>query len=119
MDGTSAPIRAQPVQVPIHLNTSNLAGAAGAGTSSSLWDRISTWASDNKGVVYTIAGITLVVTVGGVVYYVNDSSKAKEASGPPSKKNQAKKARRRAKKEAEDSPAKKDVEESKSGQHRE
>lgn len=42
-------------------------------TDSSLWDRISTWASDNKAVVYTIAGVAVVVTGAGVVYYVNSS----------------------------------------------
>ncbi|KAE9976406.1 TOM (translocase of outer membrane) complex component [Venturia inaequalis] len=103
MDGKSAPIPPRPVQLPVQLDTSNL-GTAG---SSSLWDRISSWASENKGVVYTLAGITLVVTVGGVVYYVNDSNKPKEASGPPSKKNQAKKARRKAKKGTEDGSSKK------------
>lgn len=115
MDGKSAPIPPRPVPLPIQLNTSNL----GTADSSSLWDRISSWASENKGVVYTIAGITLVVTVGGVVYYVNDSSKPKEASGPPSKKNQAKKARRKAKKGTEDGSSKKvSEEESKPGQPR-
>ncbi len=37
---------------------------------SSLWDRISTWVSENKAVVYTIAGVAVVVTTAGVVYYV-------------------------------------------------
>jgi import receptor subunit TOM70 len=40
---------------------------------SSVWDRISTWASENKAVVYTIAGVAVVVTGAGVVYYLNDS----------------------------------------------
>ena len=37
----------------------------------SLWDRISTWASENKAVVYTIAGVAVVVTGAGVAYYLN------------------------------------------------
>lgn len=37
---------------------------------SSLWDRISNWASENKGLVYTIAGVAVVVTGAGVVYYI-------------------------------------------------
>ena len=41
-----------PVQIPVDTNNS-------------LWDRLSNWASENKGVVYTIAGITLVVGAGG------------------------------------------------------
>jgi import receptor subunit TOM70 len=40
---------------------------------SSLWDRISTWASENKAVVYTIAGVAVVVTGAGVAYYLTDS----------------------------------------------
>jgi import receptor subunit TOM70 len=41
--------------------------------SSSVWDRISTWASENKAVVYTVAGIAIVVTGAGVAYYITDS----------------------------------------------
>jgi import receptor subunit TOM70 len=40
---------------------------------SSLWDRISTWASENKVVVYTIAGVAIVVTGAGAAYYLTDS----------------------------------------------
>lgn len=39
--------------------------------SSSLWDRVSTWASENKAVVYTVAGVAVVVTGAGIVYYMN------------------------------------------------
>lgn len=42
-------------------------------TPSSAWDRISTWASENKAVVYTIAGVAIVVTGAGVAYYLTDS----------------------------------------------
>lgn len=41
--------------------------------SSSLWDRITTWASENKAVVYTVAGVAIVVTGAGVAYYLTDS----------------------------------------------
>jgi import receptor subunit TOM70 len=41
--------------------------------SSSVWDRITTWASENKAVVYTIAGVAVVVTGAGVAYYLTDS----------------------------------------------
>ncbi|KAF7574222.1 hypothetical protein PtrM4_058450, partial [Pyrenophora tritici-repentis] len=51
-----------PVQIP-------------ADTSNSLWDRLSNWAAENKGVVYTIAGITLVVGAGGAVYYFSNDSR--------------------------------------------
>jgi len=40
---------------------------------SSVWDRITTWASENKAVVYTIAGVAIVVTGAGVAYYLTDS----------------------------------------------
>ncbi len=40
---------------------------------SSFWDRISAWASENKAVVYTIAGVAVVVTGAGVVYYLNSN----------------------------------------------
>lgn len=42
---------------------------------SSVWDRISNWASENKAVVYTIAGVTVVFVAGaGVFYYTKDGS---------------------------------------------
>lgn len=70
--------------------------------SSSVWDRISNWASENKGVVYTVAGLTLVVSAGGVIYYLSDDKK--DRASPPSsskrKKRGGKKAKDRAEKEA-------------------
>jgi import receptor subunit TOM70 len=48
--------------------------------SSSLWDRITTWASENKAVVYTIAGVAVVVTGAGVAYYLTDSVCRMEAA---------------------------------------
>jgi import receptor subunit TOM70 len=41
---------------------------------SSLWDRISTWVSEHKAVVYTIAGVAVVVTTAGAVYYVRNGA---------------------------------------------
>jgi len=41
--------------------------------SSSFFDRISTWAAEHKAVVYTIAGIAVIVTGAGAVYYLTDS----------------------------------------------
>lgn len=40
---------------------------------SSIWDRISSWVSENKAVVYTIAGVTVAVAAGGVIYYSSNS----------------------------------------------
>ncbi|KAK3942326.1 mitochondrial outer membrane 72K protein [Diplogelasinospora grovesii] len=66
---------------------------------SSLWDRISTWVSENKAVVYTIAGVAVVVTGAGAVYYINKSSEPKDTAPRPSKKERRK--RKQAEKEAE------------------
>jgi import receptor subunit TOM70 len=41
---------------------------------SSLWDRVSTWVSEHKAVVYTIAGVAVVVTTAGAVYYIRSVS---------------------------------------------
>ena len=79
---------------PIPLDTA----AISSSSSSSLWDRITTWASEHKAVVYTIAGVTLVVTAAGVVYYVQDSSKASKApESAKTAKNRKKKEKKRAK----------------------
>jgi mitochondrial import receptor subunit TOM70 len=41
---------------------------------SSFWDRVSTWVSENKAIVYTIAGVAVVVTGAGAVYYIKSGS---------------------------------------------
>ncbi|OTA70212.1 mitochondrial outer membrane 72K protein [Hypoxylon sp. EC38] len=62
---------------------------------SSIWGRFTNWASENKGLVYTIAGVAVVVTSAGVVYYLNDA-KPKAAAQPKLSKKE-----RRKRKEAE------------------
>ncbi|PGH00353.1 hypothetical protein GX51_05851 [Blastomyces parvus] len=69
--------------------------------SSSVWDRISKWASENKAIVYTIAGVAVVVTSAGVVYYLSDSGRS-AVSAQPAEKKKSKKERRREKKKAEE-----------------
>ncbi|PHH84659.1 hypothetical protein CDD83_1588 [Cordyceps sp. RAO-2017] len=64
---------------------------------SSTWDRITSWISENKAVVYTIAGVAVVVTSAGVVYYLSSDSKAKTDSSSP----RLSKKERRKRKEAE------------------
>jgi import receptor subunit TOM70 len=59
--------------------------------SSSVWDRISTWYSENKVVAWTIAGVT-VVAAGGTIYYLSRPPPPQEADKRP------KKDRRKAKK---------------------
>ncbi|EPE08197.1 mitochondrial import receptor subunit tom-70 [Ophiostoma piceae UAMH 11346] len=61
---------------------------------SSFWDRLSGWVSENKAVVYTIAGVAVVVTGAGVVYY-SQNSQSRDSSPKLSKKE------RRKRKEAE------------------
>ncbi|XXH03509.1 hypothetical protein Hte_009914 [Hypoxylon texense] len=57
---------------------------------SSVWDRFTNWASENKALVYTIAGVAVVVTSAGVVYYLNDS-KPKPAAQPKLSKKEKRK----------------------------
>ncbi|EPS30065.1 hypothetical protein PDE_05015 [Penicillium oxalicum 114-2] len=70
-------------------------------TTTSVWDRISNWVSENKAVVYTIAGVAVVVTGAGVVYYLSDSNKS-SASSTPSAPKKSKNQRRKEKKKAEE-----------------
>ncbi|KAL2145579.1 hypothetical protein VTI28DRAFT_6817 [Corynascus sepedonium] len=65
---------------------------------SSLWDRISTWVSEHKAVVYTIAGVAVVVTTAGAVYYVRNAP-SQETTPKLSKKERRK--RKQAEREAE------------------
>ncbi|KYK58329.1 mitochondrial outer membrane 72K protein [Drechmeria coniospora] len=62
---------------------------------SSTWDRITSWVSKNKAVVYTIAGVAVAVTGAGVVYYLNSDLTKPTPSPKLSKKE------RRKRKEAE------------------
>lgn len=67
---------------------------------SSLWDRISTWASDNKAIVYTIAGVAVVITGAGAVYYIRNSSTS-EDDGPKLSKKERRKRKQLEREEAE------------------
>lgn len=59
--------------------------AVSSTASSSVWDRVSTWASENKAVVYTIAGVAIVVSGAGVAYYLTDANQNKSATQSPKK----------------------------------
>ncbi|KAK2609242.1 TOM (translocase of outer membrane) complex component [Conoideocrella luteorostrata] len=75
---------------------------------SSTWDRIASWVTENKAVVYTIAGVAVVVTGAGVVYYLNADSKPKSDSSPKLSKKERRKrkeAERRAAETKESTPA--------------
>lgn len=67
---------------------------------SSLWDRISTWVSEHKAVVYTVAGVAVVVTGAGVVYYLNNSPTSSQGQNADGSQKLSKKERRK-RKEAE------------------
>lgn len=73
-----------------------------ASSSASVWDRVSKWVSENKALVYTIAGVAVVVTSAGVVYYLSDTGRTAQAPAPPKKsKNQRRKEKERKKAEEE------------------
>ena len=74
--------------------------ASTSASTSSVWDRITTWASEHKAIVYTIAGTAIVITGAGVVYYFSDSRRDKPTSSTEKKKS--KKERRNEKKKAEE-----------------
>ena len=58
---------------------------------------MTTWASEHKAVVYTVAGAVVIVSGAGVVYYLSDSK-----SGQSSEPRKSKKERRKEKKKAEE-----------------
>ena len=78
------------------LDTSSLSSQT---SSLPIWDRLSLWASENKAVVYTIAGVAVVVSGAGAVYYFSDSRRAVSTETTDEKKRPSKKERRKAKKE--------------------
>lgn len=66
---TTLPVPPMPMRgAPVHFSQT-----ATATQSSGLWDRVSTWATEHKAVVYTIAGVSVVVTAAGIAYYMTDS----------------------------------------------
>ncbi|KAJ5211874.1 Mitochondrial outer membrane translocase complex subunit Tom70 [Penicillium cinerascens] len=109
---SESPLPATPTQVV--LDTAKLPPSS----SQSVWDRITNWVSENKAVVYTIAGVAVVVTGAGVVYYLSDSKKPSgdaSSSAPKKSKNQRRKEKKKAEEEkkktksasVQDEPAKK------------
>ncbi|KAJ2970966.1 hypothetical protein NQ176_g7929 [Zarea fungicola] len=70
---------------------------------SSTWDRIATWASENKTVVYTIAGVAVAVTGAGAVYYLNSDFKSKSDGVTKLSKKERRK-RKEAERKANENP---------------
>ena len=91
---------AEPVPLPLTPNT-NFGSSYTSSDSSSLplWDKVTTWVAQNKPVVYTIAGVTVVVSLGGVAYYLSGSRRSDIVA--QDKKRLSKKERRKAKQEKE------------------
>lgn len=89
--------------VPIPPPNTNLGTTSLSSDTSSLpfWDRLSTWAAENKAVVYTIAGVAVVVSGAGVASYLSDSRKGSKEAAAEEKKRLSKKERRKAKQEKE------------------
>ncbi|KAF1982704.1 mitochondrial precursor proteins import receptor [Aulographum hederae CBS 113979] len=95
----ASPIPIPPTPRPIQLDTSAMSSSGSA----SFWDKVSNWVSEHKAVVYTIAGVTVVTTV-GAVYYLNSNQPTTPSSSSTSAKKKAKKDKRKAKKEATEQP---------------
>ena len=93
MSSQSVPIPASP---GTNLDTSSMSSS-----SSSIWDRLSTWASENKAIVYTVAGVAVVTTGAGLAYYILDSRSDGKTNTAEEKRKASKKERRKAKKEKE------------------
>lgn len=87
--------------VPIPVQLAPPSGSPPSSTSS-LWDRVSTWATENKTIVYTIAGTAVVITGAGVVYYLSESRKNNKGASISEEKRKSKKERRKEKKAAEE-----------------
>ncbi|EKD13737.1 uncharacterized protein L3040_005647 [Drepanopeziza brunnea f. sp. 'multigermtubi'] len=75
---------------------------ASSGPPSSVWDRISTWAAENKAVVYTIAGVAVVVSGAGVAYYLTDSKPNTAGRDSPKKPKKEKRRKKDEEKKAAD-----------------
>ncbi len=92
----------QPLPLPPGRNIALDTSLSSSSPSSSVWERFSLWASENKVLVYSIAGVAVVVTGAGIVYYRSDSSRgAKSGDAGTEGKRKSKKERRKEKKQAD------------------
>jgi import receptor subunit TOM70 len=95
---SSQSVNAPPPPI-ISIDTPNLSSSG----TSSVWDRLSTWASENKAVVYTVGAVVIVATGAGAVYYFSDSTRSRpDGQSGSGEKKRSKKERREAKKAAEE-----------------
>ena len=97
----SSNMSAERVSKPASNTNLGISSLSSDTTSLSLWERLSVWASENKAVVYTIAGVAVVASGAGVAYYISESRKGSQDAGTEEKKRLSKKERRKAKQEKE------------------
>ncbi|KAI9805627.1 MAG: TOM (translocase of outer membrane) complex component [Piccolia ochrophora] len=87
--------------VPVH------SSSTASSTTSSVWDRVTTWASENKVVVYAVGAVVVVATGAGVIYYVSESKNTSKGNdrgkNTAEEKRKSKKDKRKAKKQVEQS----------------
>ena len=93
----SSNMSAERVSKPASNTNLGISSLSSDTSSLTLWERLSIWASENKAVVYTIAGIAVVVSGAGVAYYISESRKGSQGAGTEEKKRLSKKERRKAK----------------------
>lgn len=85
----------EPVFIPSAPNTNlGTSGLSSDPSSTTLWDRVTVWASENKAIAYTIAGVVVVASGAGIVYY---NSNSKQNTPETDKKRSSKKEKRKAK----------------------
>ena len=97
----SSNMSAERVSKPASNTNLGISSLSSDTSSLTLWERLSIWASENKAVVYTIAGVAVVVSGAGVAYYISESRKGSQDAGAEEKKRLSKKERRKAKQEKE------------------
>ncbi|KAG8529483.1 TOM (translocase of outer membrane) complex component [Bacidia gigantensis] len=72
-------------------------------SSPAVWERLSTWASENKPLVYTIAGVAIVGSGVGAVYYYSRSGDGSHGGRVQEKKQKLSKSQRRKAKQEKES----------------
>ena len=97
----SSNMSAERVSKPASNTNLGISSLSSDTSSLTLWERLSIWASENKAVVYTIAGVAVVASGAGVAYYISESRKGPQDAGAEEKKRLSKKERRKAKQEKE------------------
>ena len=96
---------AEPVPPPSPNTNLGTSGLSSNISSLPLWDRVTLWASENKAIVYTIAGVAVAITGAGVAYHLSDSGSKDSGT---EKKRSTKEKKRKAKQEKDKSQGQSD-----------